>query len=155
MNTQYWMVLKNNSPYQEFITSEEECIDLVNELCAKETGDATYDYRPSTAEEVLNYYKPMNNYALAGHKVKLADLALSSAAFEDLNSFMELGLLKADEEYTVARTENHDEFTYVELVELPWVMLDTQIFIDVTRQSVEQDMQHPDWRKYHQEEQEV
>lgn len=86
----------------------------------------------------------MNIYAIEGHKVRCSTFD----AGYDSDKKKAQKYLKLDEEYTVDYTIVDSWETTVYLKEVPTIGFNSVFFEDVVEQSDEDDMKHPDWRKY-------
>lgn len=86
----------------------------------------------------------MNIYALGGHKVSF--LYPDNGYEEDKRRVEEH--LKLNEEYTVDCTIVYNDFTDVMLKEIPGITFNSCHFVDVVKQSEEDDKKHPKWAYY-------
>lgn len=86
----------------------------------------------------------MNIYALEGHKVRFV---YPDNGYEEDKRRVEEHL-KLNEEYTVDCTIVYNDFTDVMLKEIPGITFNSCHFVDVVKQSEEDDKKHPKWAYY-------
>ena len=85
----------------------------------------------------------MNIYALRGHKVRVVGFYANATEQEIKKWTPRIGQV-----YTVERTDVHSWSTDVYIQEFPDENLTNIDFEDVVPQSPQDDIKHPDWRKY-------
>lgn len=88
-------------------------------------------------------YKNMNVFALKGHKVKLKTY---NAGRESEREFIKNNF-NFEKIYTVDRTVVHHSSSEVYLKEFKDVSLNPVFFKDVNKQSSEDDVKHPDYKR--------
>jgi hypothetical protein len=86
----------------------------------------------------------MNIYAIEGHKVRCSTFD----AGYDYDKEIAKRYLEIGREYTIASTIVDGWSTDVYLKKFPHIRFNSVFFEDVVEQSDEDDMKHPDWRKY-------
>lgn len=112
----------------------------------KQWNSLTIDYKQGILDATTKIigvpYRDINS--LTGHKVK----CWTFSAGTDLDEKIARKYLEIGKEYTVESTTVDDWHTDVKLQEFPDVNFNSVFFEDVSKQSKEQNMKHPDYLMY-------